>query len=184
MPVFSWLGNAIRGVAFGSVNSAGRKKRELSSLDFNPGETRYPHAQNNKHNSWRRARRHSRRKSRHRRPYYRPKFYPTRRPTQAPTKESSISTKFDLPLNITFVLCFWIKTRTRFAQLISVVENLPEYRMIGRKGPIWRRWSHKWNPYQKKTKERKRNIINVSIHRKMLRLELGTNRVERYVSWK
>ncbi|XP_028419306.1 uncharacterized protein LOC114545170 [Dendronephthya gigantea] len=196
-------GNAIRGVAFG--NAAARRKRELSSSSFedaNPdaqrqkskGQGKRPPPRLNQYKFW-----HIRKHLPHiffRKPQPYP-VYPitTKKPdvtTQAPSEYSSLSTDFNLPLNITFVLCFWIKTKTRNAQLISVTEKnqmqtptqnpktkTKEQKVI----PRWfRKPTPRPTPTQKKATEKPKNVINVSLMSGMLRLEIGNQHTTRTVT--
>ena len=107
------------------------------------------------------------------------KFKPEPTPKPAPKRSTyaSIVRNFELPPSITFVLCFWIKTQSANAQLISVIEKTTEPRNF------WPRYfnNHNYYYYWPKRVNKENNIINVSIFRKMLQLHIGYRRLERLV---
>jgi hypothetical protein len=173
-------GNAIRGVSFGAGNAVGRRKREISlQEDANPGRFEIPRVRAPKRKSWQ-ARKQRPDKFTQSRPY----VTTTKKPpiTKIQPKYSSVVTNFNLPLKITFVLCFWIKTETRFAQLISVTEKLPDNKPdVSVKFGRWLIYYPSWKQPKQNTNDKQKNIINVSIVQRMLTLELGYKRTKRLV---
>lgn len=173
-------GNAIRGVSFGAGNAVGRRKREISlQEDANPGRFEIPRVRAPKRKSWQ-ARKQRPDKFTLSRPY----VTTTKKPpiTKIQPKYSSVVTNFNLPIKITFVLCFWIKTETRFAQLISVTEKLPDNKPdVSVKYGRWLIYYPSWKQPKQNTNDKQKNIINVSIVQRMLTLELGYKRTKRLV---
>ena len=163
------LGNAIRGVSFGGGNAVGRRRREVE-------KTKTP--QTDKRSFWHSYKPHKSTKFRPQ-PHFGIPWKPS--PPQPPSKYSSVATNFSFPSNITFVLCFWIKTQSKFAQLISVTEKIPE-KKLNYYNYAWPRRFPLWRPTMKNKiykKEKEKNIINVSILRGYLKLELGYKRIKR-----
>ena len=181
-----YSGNKIEGVAFGSGNVAARKKRGITSKrSYNHGY-RGSYVQRKKYTFFQS---HKNKLHQTNRPKPRPYlWHTTKRPvtTKPPVKQSSVMTNFSLPLKITFVLCFWIKTESNFAQLISVTENKPKkepdydpyyYYFPHSRRTFYRPWKQK-KPQKKDTEN---NIINVSIFERNLRLQLGYKRIQKLV---
>ena len=166
------LGTAISGVSFGAGNALGRRKREIPVQEnTNPAGGRLKVPREDKRFFFQKTKP---------KPYNfanlrpAPPFKTFWKPitTKAPPKYSSVATNFNLPLDITFVLCFWIKTETTHAQLISVTEKvLVKY--------VWRRNLPFYMKPMKNMKVNEKNIINVSILNRQLKLELGYTRTKR-----
>lgn len=107
---------------------------------------------------------------------------PTVKPFR-PAKHSSISVNVDLPDKITFVVCFWIKTRSNKGQLISLVEQgkkmKSELRWKYWKKKYWKK-SYYWGKYKKPVKPVDHNIFNITLYNGKLRAEIGYDRNIRY----
>ena len=183
MPFFNLSGLAIRGVTFGAGTGAAIGKREIASqADANPKSYKANKSQDDQLTFWqgRKIKAHKISRVPLRQPLIR--YWTTRKPTTPPPtptpaqSHASIERNFDLPQNITFVLCFWIKTTATSAQLMSVIEKTREPTQNR-----WRRINYYYYYYYWKPKEKENNIIDVSIFRRMLRLHIGYKRTERFV---
>lgn len=161
-PFFTLSGLPIRGVTFGA--GASRGKREITSqADGDPASYRVDKPQDDELPFWQDRKTKAQKNSRlAQRPPFR--YWTTRKPTTptptSATTSASIVRNFELPQNITFVLCFWIKTKSTNAQLISVIEKTrepPQYK--------WRR-SHYYHyyPYFGNLKKRKKTILSTSAY--------------------
>lgn len=159
----NYLGNAIRAISF----RGSRRKREISdneesfdSFDASPSRRKFQ--------LWKKRRRTP--------------------PTKEPSTVGSVMRTFKLPTNITFVLCFWLRTTDRFAQLISISEERTRSQILVKKIKIPR--YHYWyrrHPYAhhypryiykrfKKTIKTNETIVNVTILEQKLHIEIGYSR--------
>ena len=130
MSCLSLSGNRIKGVAFDT--SAGRRKREITSqAEANSQSYRIIKPQKDRTTK-------------------------TDIPPEQRFRYAFIVRNFDLPRNIRFVLCFWVKTNSTNGQLMSVVEKIKEPSI-------------------------ERNIIDVSISRGLITLDIGYERIKRFV---
>ncbi|XP_046861137.1 uncharacterized protein LOC124454370 [Xenia sp. Carnegie-2017] len=157
-------GNAIRAISF----RGSRRKREISEneesfdrFDASPGRKKFQ--------LWKKRRRTP--------------------PTKEPSTVGSVMRTFKLPTNITFVLCFWLRTTDRFAQLISISEERTRFQIVVKKikNPRYHYW-YRRHPYYahhypryiykrfKKTIKTNETIVNVTILEQKLHIEIGYSR--------